>query len=131
MKLIHNVNNLIDLLLILIVQCVIIFDKRGRRYIVRPSMAIPSNFNFELLGVLVLLLLTPGLMTRTLRVSILSHPKMSIGCCVDCCTRDTSQVRLALLHRQTCVRVHTQLAVFYYMKQGVFFIVCSRLSEPQ
>ena len=53
MKLIHNVNNLIDLLLILIVRCVINFDKRGRRYIVRPSMAIPSNFNFELLGVLV------------------------------------------------------------------------------
>ena len=36
---------------------------------------------------------------------------------------------LALLHRQTCVYMPNTL--YYYMKQGVFFIVCSRLSEPQ
>ena len=41
-------------------------------------MTIPSNLNFELLGVLVLLLLTPALMvTRTLRVSVFPNPKMS------------------------------------------------------
>ena len=90
-------------------------------------MKIPSNLIFELLGVLVLLLLTPALMmTRTLRVSILSHPKMSIGYCVDCCTCDTSRVRLALLHWQTCVYIPSTL--YYCMKQGAFFTVCSRFS---
>ena len=93
-------------------------------------MTIPSNINFELLGVLVLLFLTPALMmTRTLRVSILSHTKMSTGCYMDCCSCDNSRVRLALLHRQKCVYIPN--ALYYYMKQGVFFIVCSRLSVPQ
>ena len=92
-------------------------------------MTIPSNINFELLGVLVLLFLTPALMmTRTLRVSILSHTKMSTGCYMDCCSCDNSRVRLALLHRQKCVYIPN--ALYYYMKQGVFFIVCSRLSAP-
>ena len=86
-------------------------------------MTISSNLNFELLGVLVSLL-SPALMTRTLRVSIWSHPKMSIGSCVDFSNCDISRARLTL-HRQTCVYIPNSM---YYIKQG---FVCSRLSEPQ
>ena len=75
--------------------------------------------------VLVLLLLTPALMmTRTLRDSVLSHPRMSIGCCVDCCTRDTLRVRLAL-HRQKCVYIPTRCIITWNKVYFLSFVAGS------
>ena len=55
------------------------------------------------------------MMIRTLRVSVLSHRNMSIGCSVDFCTCDQDFVWLFTIMANMCV--HTQHAVLLNERQ--------------
>ena len=95
-------------------------------------MTIPSNLNFELLGVLVLLLLTPALWWQ-------GHHE-SVYYLTQKCRLDAAWTAvLVILHefvwlfftgKHACT-YPTRCILTWDKVYQVFFIVCSRLSEPQ